>query len=95
MGIQSDLQYISACCTTVHVLISCIHSQAGEAASELSQLYIARYKLVCEVVVMPHMQVVIATCDQLGTIIVQEFDSRCEVGTGGGATDGISCFHIP
>lgn len=70
MDLRSDLQYISSSTATVHVLISCIHSHAGEAAPELSQLYVARDKLVCEVVIVPHVQVVVATRDQLGTIIV-------------------------
>ena len=95
MGMKSDLKNISGGTATIHVLISCVHSHAGEAAPELSQLYITRYKLVCEVVIVPHVQIIIATCDQLGTVVVQKLHSNCEVCTGGGATDGISCLHIP
>ena len=95
VGMKSDLENISRGTATVHVLISCVHSHACEAAPELSQLYVTGYKLVSEVVIVPHMQIVVAACDQLGTIIVQELHSHCEVCTGGGATDGISCLHIP
>lgn len=91
----SDLQDISSGCATIHVLISCIHSQTSEAAPQLPQLDVTGHQLICEMVIVPHMQVVVAACDQLGTIIVEELDGKCEICTGGSATDCISSFHIP
>ena len=88
--LKSDLKNIAGGTATIHVLISCVHSDAGEAAPELSQLNITGNKLVCQVVIVPHVQVVVAACDQLGAIIVQELHSNCEVCAGGGATDCIS-----
>ena len=89
-GLRSDLKNIAGGTATIHVLISCIDGHAGEAAPELSQLYITGYKLVCEVVIVPHVQIVVAARNQPGTIIVQELHSNCEVCTGGSATDCIS-----
>ena len=91
----SDLQNVSSGCATVHVLISCVHGQTSEAASQLSQLDIARHQLVGEVVIVPHMQIIVAACDQPGTVIVEELDCKCEICTGGGAANCISSFHIP
>ncbi len=89
------LQNIPSGSATVHVLVCCIHSDTGEAASELSQLHITRHQLVGQVVILPHMQVVVATCDKLGTIIVEELDGKCEVCACGGAADSIAALHIP
>jgi hypothetical protein len=64
------LEDISGGSTTVHVLVCCIYCKTGEAAPELAQLHITGDQLVGEVVILPHIQVVVATCDQLGAIIV-------------------------
>ncbi len=64
------LEDISSGSTTIHVLVCCIYCKTGEAAPELAQLHITRDQLVGEVVILPHIQVVVATCDQLGAIIV-------------------------
>ena len=89
------LQNISRGSATVHVLISSIHSYTSEAAAELSQLHITWHQLVCEVVILPHIQVVVAACDKLGPIVVQEFDSDSKVCACGSATDGVASLHIP
>jgi len=64
------LEDISRGSTTVHVLVCCIYCKTGEAAPELAQLHITGDQLVGEVVILPQIQVVVATCDQLGAIIV-------------------------